>query len=131
MKKEPIGAKPIEVYVPAGESRVVRVPRPPATLPHPSLRLSGDAQAFDNTLYFADERRGEVNVVYIGGDRGDDPDGLLYYLQRVFLDSSRRTVRILASKPSEPLDWNSRNGTGAGGRGCRDAAKRARAVSNI
>ena len=55
--------KPIDVYVPPGESRVVRVPRPPATLPPTaSLRLKGDAQAFDNTLYFADERRR-------GGDR--------------------------------------------------------------
>ena len=100
--------KPIDVYVPPGESRVVRVPRPPASLPHQSLRLRGDTQGFDNTLYFADERRGEVNVVYIGTDRGDDPNGLLYYLQRVFVESPQRTVRILAHKPSETLDWDSK-----------------------
>jgi Aerotolerance regulator N-terminal/von Willebrand factor type A domain len=99
--------KPIEVYVPPAESRVVRIPRPPLNVPHPSLRLSGDAQAFDNTLYFADERRGEVNIAYLGGDRGDDPDGLLYYLQRVFADSPRQTVSVVARKPSETVDWKS------------------------
>ena len=95
---------------PAGESRVARVPRPPASLTHASLRLSGDAQSFDNALYFADERRGEVNVVFLGGDRGDDPDGLLYYLQRVFLDSPRQTVAILASKPTQTLDLKAKKG---------------------
>jgi Aerotolerance regulator N-terminal/von Willebrand factor type A domain len=102
--------KPIEVYVPPGESRVVRVPRPPASLSRASLRLMGDTQSFDNALYFADERRGEVNVAYVGGDRGDDPDGLLFYLQRVFLDSPRQTVAILARKPAEPLDLKAKKG---------------------
>ena len=37
-------------------------------------------------------------VVYLGADRGDDPDGLLYYLQRVFLDSPRQTVAIRRSQ---------------------------------
>ena len=101
--------KPIDVYVPPGESRVVRVPRPPASMPHPALRLRGDTQGFDNTLYFADERRGAVDVVYLGTDHGDDPKGLLYYLQRVFAESPQRTVRILARKPSETLVWDSKN----------------------
>lgn len=109
-EKGTAAGKPIEVYVPPGESRVVRVPRPPASLPHAALRLSGDAQAFDNMLYFAGERRGEVNVGYLGGDKGDDPEGLLYYLQRVFADNARQTVRVLAHKPSETLDWKSKKG---------------------
>ena len=61
-------------------------------------------------LYFAGERRGEVNVLYLGGDRGDDPEGLLYYLQRVFANSPRQTVNVLARKPSETLDWKSKKG---------------------
>ncbi len=98
--------KPVDVYVPAGESRVARVPRPPATLACPPLRLTGDTQGFDNTLYFADERRGQVTVVYIGGDRGDDPAGLLYYLERVFVESPQQSVRIVSHKPTETLEWN-------------------------
>jgi hypothetical protein len=98
---------PIDVYVPAGESRVVRVPRPPARLARPALRLSGDAQGFDNTIYFADVRRSVVNVVYIGQDRGDDHEGHLYYLQRAFIDSPQREVRIVTPKPSEALKYDS------------------------
>jgi hypothetical protein len=101
--------KPIEVYVPAGETRVVRVPRPTGTAPHHSLRLKGDAHEFDNTLYFADERRDDIDVVYIGPDRGDDPKGLLYYLDRVFPDTPQRHIRILSHLPSEALDWDSKN----------------------
>ncbi len=108
-EKGTTAVKPIDVYVPPGESRVVRVPRPPASLPSPVLRLRGDTQGFDNTLYFADERRSAVTVEYIGADRGDDASGLLYYLERVYAESPQRTVRILAHKPSETLVWDSKN----------------------
>jgi hypothetical protein len=97
-----------EVYVPPGESRVVRVSRPPATAARASLHLSGDAHPFDNTLYFTDERREDVNIVYVGSDRGDDPRGLLYYLQRVFPDTRARRIRIVAHAPADSLDWGSK-----------------------
>jgi len=92
--------RPIEVYVPPGESRVVRVPRPPGRSAHRSLQLKGDVHAFDNTLYFADERREDVNVLYIGPDRRDDHDGLLYYLDRVFVGGPRQAVHLIAEPPS-------------------------------
>ena len=47
--------------------------------------------------------------MYIGADRGDDPNGLLYYLERVFVDSPQRSVRILSHKPSETLDLGFEN----------------------
>jgi len=97
--------KPIDVYVPAGESRVVKVPRPRDPSIHRSLRLSGDAHGFDNTLYFADERREDATVLYVGPDRADDHAGLLYYLERVFLDTPRRSVRILGQLPGAVLAW--------------------------
>ncbi len=100
--------KPIDVYVPPGESRVARVPRPPAGVRHPLLRLSGDAQAFDNTLYFADERRDEMIVYYIGPDDRDDPRGLVYYLERVFGDSRDRSVQIVSAVPSKRLAWDAK-----------------------
>jgi Mg-chelatase subunit ChlD len=102
-----VAGKPLEVYVPPGESRVVRVPRPPGAAPHRLLRLKGDTHAFDNTLFLVDEGREEATVVAIGNDRTDDPAGLLYYLERVFHDTPRRSVRIRALSPSEPLVWES------------------------
>ena len=121
------GGKPIDVYVPPGESRVVRVPRPPASLLSPSLRLRGDAQGFDNALYFASERRGAVSVEFIGTDRDDDPNGLLYYLQRVFAESPQRTVHVLAHLPTEALGLGREKRPATGGRGCRNATERGRA----
>jgi hypothetical protein len=101
--------KPIDVYVPPGESRVVRVPRPAGDAPRQELRLKGDTQGFDNSLYFADQPREEIAVEYIGADRGDDPQGLLYYLHRVFGDSSDRQIRILFHSPSETIDLNAKH----------------------
>jgi hypothetical protein len=101
--------KPIDVYVPPGESRVVRVPRPAGNTPRQELRLTGDTQGFDNSLYFADQPREEIAVEYIGADRGDDSEGLLYYLERVFADSPQRQIRILAHSPSETIDANAKN----------------------
>ena len=99
---------PIEVYVPPGESRVVRVPRPsgPATLR--LLKLTGDVHAFDNTLYVADERREEATVLFVGSDSADDSAGLLYYLQRVFQDTPRRAVHVVPTSPSSPLKWEAK-----------------------
>jgi hypothetical protein len=99
--------KPIEVYVPPGESRVVRVPRPSASSALRSLRLSGDSYGFDNTLYFADERKEEAAVLYVGKDEADDPAGLLYYLQRAVQDTPRRSVRVVATLPTATLSLES------------------------
>jgi aerotolerance regulator-like protein/VWA domain-containing protein len=94
---------PVEVYVPPGESRVVRVPRPKGSGLYRSLRLRGDERGYDNTIYFADERREEKTVVYIGTDRADDPAGLLYYLERVFVNTPRRTIQIVAQLPTKAV----------------------------
>jgi hypothetical protein len=97
------GDKPLDVYVPPGESRVVRVARPQGPGQHRELRLKGDSHAFDNTLFLADLGREEMTVAYLGPDRPDDPAGLLYYLERVFHDTPQRSVKIRALGPDEPL----------------------------
>ncbi len=94
---------PVEVYVPPGESRVMHVPRPKGQGLYRLLRLRGDERGYDNTVYFADERRDEKTVVYIGSDRADDSTGLLYYLERVFVDTPRRTIRIVAQLPNKAV----------------------------
>ena len=93
--------QPIEVYVPPGESRVVRIPVPPVdpkdtpdTLTPSTLRLTGDRFPFDNSAYVAVAPRAEVHVAFLGPDAANDPNGLLYYLNRVFDVTPRRTVRV-------------------------------------
>src|SRR5262249_22491372 len=41
----------------------------------------------------------------LGADSPQDPAGLLYYLNRVFLDTSRRKVAVVPSSPSSALLW--------------------------
>jgi hypothetical protein len=97
--------KPIEVYVPPGESRVVRVPAPPDPSPYQSLELKGDTHHFDNRLFVAARAREDATVLYAGDDRADDQSGLRYYLERVFLDTPGRRVSIVAQQPSAVLTW--------------------------
>jgi hypothetical protein len=92
--------EPIDVYVPPGESRVVRVPRPKASATARSIVLRGDAAPFDNVLSIIDEPKEEATVLFLGDDRADDPTGLLYYLMRVFIDTPRRTVKVVPRLPS-------------------------------
>jgi hypothetical protein len=95
--------KPVSVYVPPGESRVVRVPRSAGSEPYRGLRLKGDAHEFDNTLYLAAEPRREETIIYVGTDRPDDPTGLLYYLNRVYPETARRSVKVRAVAPTSEL----------------------------
>ncbi|MDY3560761.1 BatA domain-containing protein [Gemmata sp. JC673] len=96
----------VEAYVPPGESRVVKVPRPPAGGPTPTLRLTGDAHAFDNALYFAGARRQELTALFLGADAASDPAGLLYFLERAWGETPERIVRVVARKPGDPLTWD-------------------------
>jgi hypothetical protein len=89
----------VEAYVPPGESRVVKVPRPPND-PNPTLRLNGDAHEFDNTLYLAPRPREELSVVFLGPDTAE-PDGLRYYLERTWGETPDRVVRIATRLPDD------------------------------
>jgi hypothetical protein len=94
--------QPTKVYVPPGQSRVISVPQPPSGQPL-RLVLQGDAHDFDNTLHVAPQARQELTVVYVGGDAAEDPQGSRYYLERALLESPRRSIRLLAPRPEEPL----------------------------
>jgi hypothetical protein len=96
--------KPIDVYVPPGESRVVRVPLPKVSGHHRALHLTGDNYDFDNTAYLAEDRPEEVTVLFAGADRPDDSAGLLYYLERVFAAVQGRRVRVAPIAPTTALE---------------------------
>jgi hypothetical protein len=96
---------PIDAYVPPGESRVVRVPRSPESARNPTLKLSGDTQDFDNTLFVAVPPREELAVLYLGTDAANDPAGLHYYLERALGDAPGRSVRVTAKRSTDELSW--------------------------
>ena len=69
------------VYVPPGQSRVVKLPRPAERLLADRVLLRGDDHEFDNTHYVVPPRKQQVQLVYAGSDAADDAQGMQYYLQ--------------------------------------------------
>jgi hypothetical protein len=81
-------------YVPAGESRVIRVPPADPALAAPRLVLTGDAQNFDNVHYVVANDRRRTAVAYLGKDAANDPQGMRYYLERAVTSDPSRDVRV-------------------------------------
>lgn len=101
-EERPVG-EPVTAYVPAGESRIVRVRRPDDSSATQRLQLSGDDCPFDNTLYVTAEAQSELSVLYLGTDRADDPQGLRYYFERALSEGVSRPVTVTAPAGDEPL----------------------------
>ena len=96
--RAPRGPDPITVHVPPGETRVVLIPSlPPDSVDPRTIQLTGDSFAFDNSAYVATTPPAAATVEFLGPDGGDDPNGLLYYLNRVFESTPRRTVRVVVN----------------------------------
>ncbi len=94
---------PIAVYVPPGESRVVKAPMPSDPARQRRMRLLGDAQEFDNTLNIATRPVDAVQVLFVGSDRADDAGGLLYYAERALAQSPRQRVEMQNVAPDGEL----------------------------
>ncbi|MBA3313612.1 MAG: BatA domain-containing protein [Planctomycetaceae bacterium] len=99
--------KGIDAYVPAGQSRVFRVKKPEGDVVLRSLELRGDAHPFDNAVFIADQPKAELSVLYVGDDPADDPNGPLYYLERVFQDTAERAVRVVRHSPQDAIQVGS------------------------
>lgn len=98
----PAGA-PIAVYVPPGESRVVKAPRSSDPSRQRRIRLLGDAQDFDNTLFVATRPVETVKVLFVGADRADDADGLRYYAERALAEAPRQRVDVQSLTADDDL----------------------------
>jgi hypothetical protein len=95
--------EPVQVYVPPGQNRIVRIAWPAKGQIADRLVLSGDAHDFDNTLYLIPPRQEQVRLVYLGNDNATDTQGLLYYLQQAVAETPRRKVEVVSRGENEPL----------------------------
>lgn len=91
---EGVEAPSIDVYVPPGQSRIVRAPPLPDGATAERMALSGDDDAFDNLLYLVQPKAEEISVLFLGDDSESDPGQLLYYLKRAFQETRGRAVRV-------------------------------------
>ncbi|MEO6789048.1 MAG: BatA domain-containing protein [Chthoniobacteraceae bacterium] len=91
----------LDVYVPAGQSRVVRVPKLPAGVE--KVTLTGDDADFDNTLWLLPPQPRRVPVMFFGADADDDTRGSLFYLRRAFQQTTQETFEVTARRANEPV----------------------------
>jgi aerotolerance regulator-like protein/VWA domain-containing protein len=86
------------VYVPPGQSRVVKLPRPDDKLQADRIVLRGDDHDFDNAYFVVPPRKQQVKLLYAGDDPPDDQQGPLFYLKLATTGDPLRQVEV------QPLD---------------------------
>ena len=91
----------VAAYVPPGQSRIVRAPKPPARAT--SLTLTGDDTAFDNTVFVLPPQPAKVPVLFLGQDADEDSRASLYYLRRAFPKTRSQSVEITAHRDPQAV----------------------------
>ena len=93
----------VAVYVPAGQSRIIRLPRGEDNLTADRVVLRGDDQDFDNTFFVVPPRKLDATVLYAGRDAANDPNGLQLYLRMAMANDPLRQVEIKPLENGEAL----------------------------
>lgn len=111
-----------QVYVPAGQSRVVALERSkdPGAV---RVTLFGDAEPFDNDAWIVPPRPRVVDVVYAGDDRADDVKAPFFFLNGALPET--RDFRFEVTR--EDAQLNPRGLTVATGALSKEAAGKVRA----
>ena len=97
------GGPGLEVYVPAGQSRLVSLPAPSANERLNAVRLQGDEADFDNTVYVVPPETARLVVLYSGAESESDPKQSLYFLRRAFQETRRQAVQVQVRLPETPV----------------------------
>lgn len=86
--------EPLASYVPAGQSRVLKLPRPAGEKPADRIVLQGDEADFDNTYFVVPPRVQRVKVVWLGDETPGDATSLRYYFNLAVADDPLRQVEV-------------------------------------
>ena len=92
--------KPVDAYVPPGQSRVLTAPKPDAGFAAEQLRLAGDDEDFDNTAFLVPPKPEQIKVIFMGNDAATNAQQSLYFLLRAFPETRRQIVQVIA-RPSD------------------------------
>lgn len=92
------------VYVPPGQSRVIKLPRGEGQLQADRVVLRGDEQPFDNSYFVVPPRKDNVRVLYLGADPADDARGERYYLELAVAGDPLRSVKVETLESPEALN---------------------------
>jgi hypothetical protein len=101
----------MDVYVPPGQSRIVSVAVPAKGVVAERIRLQGDEEDYDNTVFVIPPETGRLNVVYVGNDSGNDSKQPLYFLKRAFEETRKQSVQVVVSPARAPLSGGMQGAT--------------------
>jgi hypothetical protein len=75
-------SEPMEIYLPPGQTRSFTAPKLSEAQASAQLKLSGDAEPFDNVSYYAAPELERASIAWFGVDSVNDPEKLRYYVER-------------------------------------------------
>ncbi|MCA9079112.1 MAG: BatA domain-containing protein [Planctomycetaceae bacterium] len=84
------------VYVPAGQSRVVRAPEPSPEVRGTRLVLTGDDHPFDNVVHVTPRQQWQAELVWLSEP---NDEALRFFVEPLFPETPGRTIKI--------TDWTS------------------------
>lgn len=91
-----------QVYVPAGQTRVIRLPAPESKQTMNQIVLTGDHHDFDNTVYLQPREQPQLKIVHYGIPAAGSTDAPDYFAKRAFPTTPRRKVEFLTVGPESP-----------------------------
>jgi len=92
-----------DAYVPPGQSRVVQLPKAPSGVKDARIRLTGDDETFDNTVWRVEPKAQTVPVFYLGSESETDLEQPLFYLKRAFQESKLEKIEVVARPAETPV----------------------------
>jgi hypothetical protein len=95
----------IPAYVPAGQSRIVKVARPEGIdgTNATTLTIDGDDIAFDNTVHLLPPQPIRIPILFLGREAATESQGLLYYLHRAFPKTRNQSIELIAHAGEESV----------------------------
>ncbi len=94
---------PTDVYVPPGQTRIIRLPRGTDNLQADRVLLRGDDHDFDNTFFVVPPRKLAATLLYAGRDAAEDPEGLQLYLRLAVANDPLRQIEVRPLDVTKPL----------------------------
>ncbi|QDV16701.1 hypothetical protein Pan153_13320 [Gimesia panareensis] len=91
-----------QVYVPRGQSRVIRLAALDQAAPVPQIVLSGDQQEFDNRLFLQPPTRASLTVVHYGTPTDNSIESANYFARRAFPSTRQREIDFQTLGPDSP-----------------------------
>jgi hypothetical protein len=93
----------VDVYVPAGQSRIVQAPKTATGWMGERLQLTGDDEDFDNRIYLIPPQTEKLKILYMGLDTEQDSTQPLYFLKRAFQETPGQSIQVMARLPDAAL----------------------------